>query len=276
MKEFGPEGKKGNGHANDRDTHRDTHRDTNRNDRNVVHEARDKESVPELGHFAEQFAKDMASNLDRLARETGSPEFERAAREEREKYLDLIHPNNTGATEFHLLSQGGGGLRNDFAGLDIAWAAQSYVGSTTWKAQNGQTFCNVFVNSIGVQASLQMPTFGGLPATTQGWVANTGTLRCWKETSDVQRGTLFVVNDPNAQKGSTHHMGIVTDPETHKAVSAGSSKVNVYTSWEYDSTGKARYIEHARDRNDLTGRAEVHFHEYTCPDHRPFETKWRY
>jgi hypothetical protein len=259
----------------DKETTNDNER-THDTDDHLGHETPGKDSGPELGHFGEQFAKDMADSLDRMYRETGNSEFEKGAQEEKERYLELVNPNNPGATEFHLLSQGGGGLRNDFAGLDLAWTAQSYVGSTTWKAQNGQTFCNVFVNSMGVQAGLLMPTSGNLPANTQGWVANTGNLRCWKETTNPQTGDVFAFNDPNATKGSKNHMGIVTDVDEKKGISAGGTKVNEYASWEYDSNGQARYIESAKDRNDLTGRADVHFYEYTCSDHQPFETKRRY
>jgi hypothetical protein len=276
--EDGPNGHEGPGTESDHEGEHESDHDDDRareSDHDSLHDSPGKDSSPELGHFAEAFARDAADRLDRLARETGNSDFERGAAEERERYLDL-NANNPGATEYHLLSMGGDGMRNDYAGLDLAWVAQSYVGSTTWKAQNGQTYCNLFVNSMGVQAGLQMPSTGNMPANTQGWVANTGSVRCWKETQDAQKGDVFVFNDPNATKGSANHMGIVTDPDENKAVSAGSTKVNEYTSWEYDSEGQARYVEHAKDANDLSGRADVHFYEYTCPDHRPFEMQRRF
>jgi hypothetical protein len=214
-------------------------------------------STPDLGHFAEEFARTAAESLDRLSSATGDPRIGLEADEAWERYKELVD-RNARVPEFGLLSS----VEHQREALQFV--ALSYALSTQWKARGNQTFCNVFVYDVGTQAGMLMPTSGGVPANTQMWAS--GGVTCWSQVDRPQGGDAFVAYDPNATKGSTHHMGIVIDPENKTGISAGLSKVGDYQSWEYDSAGTPRYVT-GRDQKGLADRAEVRFYEYRCRDY---------
>jgi hypothetical protein len=222
-------------------------------------------STPELGNFAEDFAKFAAGSLERLAPHAGDSRdalFADSAWDHYKLFLDF------GSRESgNLFGLGTLGQRNDFAGLRMALFAQIFVGSAQWKAKDRQTFCNYFVNAVGNYAGLLMPTVGGAPANTAKWAS--GGISCWTPVDKPSLGDLYLIYDPSAPKVQGYlreHIGVVVDPVDKQGISASPSTVKQYTSWEYDSEGKARSVE-SRTENDLSGHSEVRFYEYSCGDY---------
>ena len=229
--------------------------DADRGDRDVNFDH--DRSSPELGHFAEEFAREAAESLDRLAEATGDPRLGLEADEAWDRYKQLVDSNGR-VPEFGILTS------VERQREVFQFIAMSYALSTQWKAIGNQTFCNVFVYDVGTQAGMLMPSSGGVPANTKMWAS--GGIACWNPVDRPSGGELFLAYDPNATKGTTHHMGIVVDSETKTGISAGNAQVGEYQSWEYDSAGIPRYVT-GRDQKDLPDRAEVRFYEYSCPDY---------
>ena len=236
---------------------------TDRTDSDSAHNSESKDAAddarhdsPKLGEFAHEFEKYVSENgldfgtSDPVAKVRNAPELEKPT----------FGSSLFESRDFYLLSRGGDGSRNDWAGFRLALAAASQIDSVHWQAiPGGPTFCNVFAYDVGTQAGLIMPSTNGLPANTAFW-AGTSNIRCWSQAT-AKTGNLFAFND-----SAGHHMGVVTDASQKLAVSAGATRVKEYQHWATDASGVPRYIENQRDKNDLSGRSEVKFYEYTCSD----------
>lgn len=171
------------------------------------------------------------------------------------------------------------GGRNTAAADRLALQVREYLGAKEWaKAaargplQPGQNKCNLFVGEMLERAGMSAPkTRDGFYFSTEQWVGNRSTIRCWSETSIPRAGSVAVYRE-----SGFGHVSIVTNPNGGLAVSAGKSDVGEYTHWSQDSAGVARHTSSVRDvaRPDFTERAQVHFFDYRCPDHEPTELRY--
>lgn len=130
---------------------------------------------------------------------------------------------------------------------------------------SGQWKCNIAVSEWLLREGIRPIYINNDPrqgfANTDFMVNNRESLSCWKPTNTPDKGNLIVY---------LNHVGVVTDPARHLAVSAGKTHVQERTHWGLDSAGVPRAVSNRSELNSesLSDHPQAYFLEYNCPDIR--------